>query len=164
MSSFDEKYAINRQFGEDNYEFYEDTHDERGNYAKRVEPVVNPIPVIGREDTFTPRPNNIVSSPIEQTKEEKVEEKEQERVVSFKDITISEPIVEKEAENIIKNLKRSEPVVINFSACEDEVAQRVLDFVSGAAFALDGTMRKVSNGLFLAVPKNVKVIITEDNE
>ena len=113
MSSFDEKYAINRQFGDDNYEFYEDTHDERGNYSKRVNE--NPIPVIGREDTFTPRPNNIVSNLPEQPKEEKVEEKDQEKVVSFNDIAVSEPLVEKEAENIIKMLKKGEPIIINFS-------------------------------------------------
>ena len=70
--------------------------------------------------------------------------------------------MEKEAERIIKQLKNGEPIIVNFALCDDEVAQRVLDFVSGASYALDGLMRKVSLGVYLAVPKTVKVIITED--
>ena len=80
MSSFDEKYAINRQYGEDTYEFYEDTHDENGQYSARVKEVVPPVPVVGREDTFTPRPNNIVDNATPANKpEEKVEEKAEEK-------------------------------------------------------------------------------------
>ena len=65
-------------------------------------------------------------------------------------------------EKIIKNIKNSDPVIIKISDCEVDIAQRVLDFVAGAVFALDGTMKRLTSGMFLAVPPKVKVIIEED--
>ena len=163
MDSFDEKYNINRAYGEDSYEYYEDTHDEKGEYTKRLQDFTaqtNASQSVGREDTFTPRPNNIVAPSVDS--DEKQDKKE--RVISFADVAMFEPIVEKDAETIIRLIKTGEPAVLNMSDCDGEVAQRVLDFVSGATFALDGVMRKVASKFFISVPKGVKVITTEDGE
>lgn len=163
MSNFDEKYSINRALSEEQYPFYEDTHDENGSYTERLkEFTANTINtnVVGREETFNPRPNNIV---IEETKVDETKEKEEKvKEVAFKNIAVFEPQLEKEAESMIKLIKNGDPIIIKMLACSDEVAQRILDFVSGATFALDGIMRKLAHGLFLSVPKNVKVIIEEE--
>ena len=47
---------------------------------------------------------------------------------------------------------------------EQDLAQRVLDFVSGAVYALDGTIQKVSRGIFVLVPSNIDIVgnIPED--
>ncbi len=166
MSSFDEKYGINRAYGEENYEYYEDTHDEFGQYSKRLRDFTvanNNVNMTGREDTFTPRPNNIVSNAQEEEKrEEKAEQKE--KVFALKEVMVYEPVVEKEAQALINCIKIGDPIIIKMDNCDEEVAQRVLDFVAGAAYALDGMVKKISDTVFLAVPKNVKVIITEDDE
>jgi cell division inhibitor SepF len=166
MDNFDEKYNINRVYGEDSYEYYEDTHDENGEYTKRLQEFTAQTNVtrgVGREDSFTPRPNNIVAH-FDEVEDNAKQEKKEERVVSFADVVMFEPIVEKDAETIIKHIKSGEPAVLNMSDCNGDVAQRVLDFVSGATFALDGIMRKVASKFFISVPKGVKVITTEDGE
>lgn len=52
-------------------------------------------------------------------------------------------------ENIAQNIRERKIVVVNFEEMEKEVAQRMVDFLSGAAFALDGHPKKVSWGTFI---------------
>ena len=170
MNNFDEKFSLNQSLSEEKIEYYEDTHDEEGSYLERLKEFTaqrNGATFVGREDTFNPRPNNIVSDQVEEKKEEKIEiqpqvEEVKDKEVDFKDVIEFEPKIEKDAEKIIKNIKNSDPVIIKIADCDVDVAQRVLDFVAGAVFALDGTMKRLSSGMFLALPPKVKVIIEEE--
>ena len=38
-----------------------------------------------------------------------------------------------------------------------EIAQRIIDFTSGATFAIDGNLQKISNYIFLVTPANVDI-------
>lgn len=62
-----------------------------------------------------------------------------------------------EAEKVANYLKNRKPVVVNFNKTTKEVAQRIIDFLSGTVFALDGNMQRVSNDTFLFAPSNMKV-------
>lgn len=164
MSSFDEKYGINRTFGEEDYEYYEDTHDENGQYIQRLRELTiasNNVSYEGREDTFTPRANNIVNN--EPIIEQEIEQKK-EKEISFKNVIVYEPTVEKQAQEVIDCIKSGEPIIIKLDETDEEVAQRVLDFTAGAVYALGGVIKKVSNCAFLAVPPSVKVIIEGEND
>jgi len=46
---------------------------------------------------------------------------------------------------------------------EVDSAQRILDFLSGAVYALDGTMCKISRGIFVVAPNNCDVVGNEDD-
>ena len=48
-------------------------------------------------------------------------------------------------------------VVLNFEGLDVDVAQRIIDFISGSCFAIDGNLQKVSNYIFLVTPKNVEI-------
>ena len=39
----------------------------------------------------------------------------------------------------------------------DEIAQRIIDFISGAAFAISGNLQKISSYIFLVTPTNVDI-------
>ena len=41
---------------------------------------------------------------------------------------------------------------MNLDACERDVARRLIDFASGLCYALDGSMEKVANGVYLLRP------------
>ncbi len=43
-------------------------------------------------------------------------------------------------------------------------AQRILDFISGAIYALNGTIAKISRGIFVVAPTNYDVIGNENGE
>lgn len=72
-------------------------------------------------------------------------------------VVVIEPKAYDEAQEIIDNLKEGKPVVINFEDTDRELARRIIDFLSGGAYALDGTTEKISNYVFLFVPKGVEI-------
>lgn len=59
---------------------------------------------------------------------------------------------------IVNNLKNKKPVIINLENLESDIAKKIFDFVSGAIFALDGNIQKISNNIFLLAPENVYVV------
>ena len=63
-----------------------------------------------------------------------------------------------DSQNIIDNLISNKPIIVNLDDLENDVAQRVLDFMSGAAYAQGGSVMKVSRGIFLLAPNNVDVL------
>ena len=51
------------------------------------------------------------------------------------------------------NAKRT--VVLNLESANKDVARRILDFLSGVAYANDGQIKKVANCTFIITPYNV---------
>ena len=47
---------------------------------------------------------------------------------------------------------------MNLESVDREVARRIVDFLSGSVYALDGNIQKVSNGIFLIAPYNVGIM------
>ena len=67
------------------------------------------------------------------------------------------PVCYDDAQNIVDNLKNRRPVIVNMEELEGSCAQRVLDFLLGAIYALNGTVNKISRGIFLVAPREVDV-------
>lgn len=62
-----------------------------------------------------------------------------------------------DVKGIADNLKSRRPVIINLEQADSDLAKRVVDFISGAAYALNGGFQKVGNGIFLVVPSNIDI-------
>lgn len=78
------------------------------------------------------------------------------RPVAMK-VVIVEPKVFEDSENITNQLRDMRPVVINFEQTDPHEAARIVDFVSGATFALDGKLEKIGKDIFICVPTNISV-------
>lgn len=76
---------------------------------------------------------------------------------TYAKIMICQPYSYDDAQTVIDHLKNRRPVVLNLEALDGVMAQRILDFASGAAYALDGSIQKVSKGIFVIVPSNVEL-------
>ncbi|HHV95368.1 MAG TPA: cell division protein SepF [Clostridiaceae bacterium] len=63
-----------------------------------------------------------------------------------------------DAQEISNHLKENKPVIVNLESMEKEPAQRIVDFFCGAVYALDGSIYRVSNSIFLIAPYNVDVM------
>ena len=63
-----------------------------------------------------------------------------------------------EARDIAEHLKQKKPVVINLEGVEKDIARRIVDFLSGAVYSLDGNIQKISTGIFLIAPYNVGIM------
>ncbi len=58
---------------------------------------------------------------------------------------------------LIDHLKRGEQLIVDFSTTNQGVVARILDFMSGAIYALGGSVRKITQDIFLFAPGFVTV-------
>lgn len=72
-------------------------------------------------------------------------------------VVVLEPTSFEESQNIADQLKSRRPVIVNLENVDHNLAKRIVDFVSGATYALGGNMQKVGQGIFLFVPNNVDI-------
>lgn len=63
----------------------------------------------------------------------------------------------KDAERIGDHIKQGHPVVINVENTDENIAERIIDFVQGVVFALDGRIDQVSGTIYLCAPNNMTV-------
>ena len=56
---------------------------------------------------------------------------------------------------IADHLKERRTVVLNLESANKETARRVLDFLSGVAYANDGQIKRVANSTYIITPYNV---------
>ncbi len=77
-----------------------------------------------------------------------------------------EPRAFSESQQIADHLKKRNTVVINLRRVTSDQAKRIIDFVSGAVYALKGHIEKIGSGIFLCTPNNVNIQgkITNDKE
>lgn len=73
-------------------------------------------------------------------------------------VVIVQPENFEDARDICDHLKNKKPVIINLEEIDKESAQRIVDFLSGSVYALDGDIQKVSAGIFLIAPNNVDIM------
>ncbi|MDE5977861.1 MAG: cell division protein SepF [Turicibacter sp.] len=71
-------------------------------------------------------------------------------------VIIREPNEYSDAQDIADCLKEKYPVFINLQRLEKSQAKRVVDFLSGTIYAIDGDIKRVGTNLFLCTPKNVE--------
>lgn len=57
-----------------------------------------------------------------------------------------------QAQEVADKFKEGQPVIMNLEGSDREVARRLIDFASGLCYALDGSMEKVANGVYLLKP------------
>jgi cell division inhibitor SepF len=66
-----------------------------------------------------------------------------------------------DAQKAAEDLKDRRPVIVNLEKADDELARRVIDFISGVTYALNGFYERVGDKVFLFTPANI-VIADED--
>ena len=54
-------------------------------------------------------------------------------------------------------LKSGEPQIINLEKSPPEVSERLIDFLNGVTYALDGYVEKVSEGAYLFTPSHIAI-------
>lgn len=65
--------------------------------------------------------------------------------------------------DICNYVKLRKPVVVNMEKLDKSAAQRALDYLTGATFALDGTVEKIAENIFIFSPEHISVsTITEE--
>ncbi len=60
--------------------------------------------------------------------------------------------------SIADHMLEKKTVVLNLESADRDLSRRIVDFLSGATYALQGNIRKVSKGTFLIVPYGVDMM------
>ena len=63
-----------------------------------------------------------------------------------------------QVDEIADHLRDKQAVVLNLETTQKDVARRLVDFLSGCAYALDGKIKKVAISTYLITPYNVGVV------
>ena len=54
-------------------------------------------------------------------------------------------------------LKAGEPQIINLERTPAEVSERLIDFLNGVTYALDGYVEKIAEGAYLFTPSHIAI-------
>ena len=72
-------------------------------------------------------------------------------------MVISQPTTFEQSDEICSFLKEKKSVIVNLEYVNKDVARRIVDFISGGVYALDGYIQKISNSIFLVAPSNYEI-------
>ena len=121
-------------FGMDSQE--EEEYEDENVYDYEEEEEVEDRKLFGRK-------NKVVSMPQTNTNAIKM--------------VISQPTTFEQSDEICSFLKEKKSVIVNLEYVNKDVARRIVDFISGGVYALDGYIQKVSNSIFLVAPSNYEI-------
>ena len=77
---------------------------------------------------------------------------------NYKNKTILvEPRAFSEAQQIADYLKARNQVVVNFKRVTSDISIRIMDFLNGIVYAIDGKMEKLGPGIVLCAPKGFEI-------
>lgn len=72
-------------------------------------------------------------------------------------VVIVRPEVFDEVANIADHLVQGKTVVLNLETANKDISRRIVDFMSGAAYALACKLKKVANNTFIIVPEHTDI-------
>ena len=132
MGVFDK---IKNAFGVDDEDFEDEFYDDE---EETVENIVKPdFSQIKKEKSV---PLGTASAPSSQLQ-----------------VVLVKPEKFDDASGIADSLNAKKTVVLNLEATSKEVSRRLVDFLSGVAYANNGQIKKIANSTFIITPYNVDV-------
>ena len=133
----------------DDYDEYEDDYEREEEAEEEEAPV-------SRARSFRRR----AAAPVV---EDDVAQTDSDHVVNINTTTQLQVVLVKPAEfedsiEIANSLKSMRTVVLNLESTNKDVARRILDFLSGVAYANQGKIKRVANNTYIITPYNVGIM------
>ncbi|MEK7376697.1 MAG: cell division protein SepF [Candidatus Margulisiibacteriota bacterium] len=79
------------------------------------------------------------------------------------EIMLYEPRAYEDSLQISSRLRSGDPVIVNLKYLDSSEGMRLIDFVCGTAFAIDGHMTKISETIFLLSPSSISISDNSSN-
>lgn len=77
------------------------------------------------------------------------------------EVVILEPGTFAEAREIAEALKVKKCIILNMRRTDKELSRRIVDFLSGISYALDGYTQKVADQIYLFTPSHIEIFVPE---
>ena len=78
-------------------------------------------------------------------------------VVTSSKMVITEPQCFDDVKEISEHLKERRSVIVNLETVTKEDQRRIIDFLSGATYVVDGSIQKISTLIYLITPRSVEI-------
>ena len=147
MGLMDELKKLTRPYNEEEDEY---DYDDEGDLEPEAPPA--PAPASTRRSAYTaPEPAKETRRPGP-TKVVNLNNNSAMQVILVKPDrfdTVSE---------IADHLREKKSIVLNLESTNKDVARRLVDFLSGVAYALDGKIKKVAISTYILTPYNVEIV------
>lgn len=168
MAGFFKNFLDSMKFSEedDDYEAYLSEQEEKD--TKRTERQITAEPVYKSRtsDIKTPVQEPVASRNITTLEERRTRvSQDKGKVVQFRNssfreelgLYVSKPTAFSDCQDISDILVGGTAVVINLEDFDDELAQRIMDFVSGTVYAINGTLNTIAKRIYLVSPESVTI-------
>ena len=144
MGFFDKIKEIVTESDDDEYDdFYE---DNKGGSVGIAPPI---------RDRFSRRESSSNEREERYSERPRIKRHDSDKVVNIHTTTQLQVV---EAAAIADNLNEKRTVVLNLESTNRDVARRLLDFLSGVAYASNGQIKRVANSTYIITPYNVDVM------
>lgn len=122
--------------------------------VRQREQIVN-----NKVETTSPakRTEKVINMPNNEAMKKRVATQTAATTKERKRISVVEPRAYNEAMVIAKRIAQGEAVLINFQSLDEGRARRIVDFLTGAVYMIDGDIKRVGNEMFLCTPTNMEV-------
>ena len=140
---------------------YEDDEDD---FIEEDAPVSRPAPETSTASTPSRNPFSSAYSGEFDTGSKRGEStKRDNKVVNISTTTQVQVVLVKPerfetAAEIADHLREKRTVVMNLEQTQKDISRRLIDFLSGVAYAQDGKIKKVANNTYLITPYNVDIM------
>lgn len=152
MGFLDELKKLTKPYNDDD-DYYNDDYDDlddgddpdAGRRDRRASSAMDdPSPYSSAQDTYSPAPNGS-------------------RVVNINastqlQVVLVRPESFDSVGQIADHLRDRRAVLLNLEQTEKNVARRLVDFLSGCAYSLDGKIKKVATSTYLVTPFGVDIM------
>ena len=153
MSILDKFLSIMKLDDEDDFDddFFGDEDEFEEEEPKKS--FINKFKKADKEDDFEEEPKTTAKT----TSNKVTPMRQPVRRGAAMEVCVIKPSVVDEAREITETLLSGRTVILNLEGLDLEIAQRIIDFTSGATFAISGNLQKISNYIFLVTPANVDI-------
>ena len=158
MSFWDNVKKFAQPYSDDDYDDYDDEMDE---YEEEVE---ERAPRSGRRpspfanaaaepaDTYEPAASTVPTTPSFSGQVLNMNPSGKQEVVLFHAKAFDD------AAKAADELRRKKAVILNMENVDKALTRRVVDFLSGSVYALDGSVKKIAQSTYLFCPHNMDIV------
>ena len=166
MANIFKNFLNSMRFSEEDDDYEEYLSEQEEKERKRSEQLSTPEQTYKSRDAVTKTPaQEDTHRGITQLEERRNKVAEKPKVVQFRNssyreelgLYVSKPKSFSECQDISDILVGGTAVVINLEGFDDEIAQRIMDFVSGTVYAINGTLNTIATRIYLVTPESVSI-------
>ena len=160
MGFMDELKKLARPYAEDEDDFEDDFDLEERPRASRASTAARPAPRVS--SSYDEVLDDLGHSST-QTTRTTTRRPTDSKVVNIHTTTQMQVVLVKpdrfdNVSEIAEHLRSKHAVVLNLEATNKDIARRLVDFLSGCAYALDGKIKKIAISTYLITPYNVDIV------